>query len=126
MSKYGPAITALEEAIDHTSRCYDHCKGKAQDFLGQWKDSMREEGGDEELRLQADGMERAATACFEALPVLRTTLDGMGAGTHEGLGASAEACSTVAAALDPSELDPSCFTTAEACRAAEKKLREAA
>lgn len=125
MSKYGPAITALEEAIDQTSRCYDHCKGKAQDYLGRWKDSVKEEGGDEELRLQADGMEVAATACFEALPALRSTLDGMNAGTHEGLAASAEACASTATALDPFELDPSCFTTAEACRAAEKKLREA-
>ncbi len=116
MSKYGPAIAALQEAIDATGRCYDHCRGRAQTLS---------HAEDEDERKSAAGMEAAATACFECLGELRSTLAGLESGTHEGLAASAEMCHATAQALDPYELDPSCFATAEACRAAEKRLRTA-
>ncbi|RYG79916.1 hypothetical protein EON77_08505 [bacterium] len=115
MSKYGPAISAAQEALDATSRCYDHLKGKAQNL-----------GDDDEARNEADGMEVAATACHECVTELRTVLAGLESGTHEGLGAAAEMCHATAQALDPYELDPSAYTAAEACRSAEKALRNAA
>lgn len=114
MSKYGPAIAATQEALDATSRCYDHLKGKAQNF-----------GDDEEGQKEATAMEEAATACHECVVELRTVLAGLETGNHEGLGAAAEMCHATAQALDPFELDPSAFTAAEACRRAEKSLRNA-
>ena len=114
MSKYGPAISAAQEALDATSRCYDHLKGKAQNL-----------GESEEEQAEATNMEAAATACHECVTELRSTLAGLESGTHEGLAASAEMCHATAQALDPFELDPSAYTAAEVCRRAEKALRNA-
>lgn len=113
-SKYGPAISAAQEALDATSRCYDHLKGKAQGLPN-----------DDDSQKEAAGMQVAATACYECVTELRSTLAGLESGTHEGLQASAEMCHATAQALDVYELDPSAFTAAEACRRAEKALRNA-
>lgn len=112
MSKYGPAISATQEALDLTSRCYDHLKGKAKGLPD-----------DEESQKEAMALELAATSCYECVSELRSTLAGLEAGTHDGLHVGAERCHATAQALDLHELDPSAFTAAEACRRAEKALR---
>ena len=115
MSKYGPAISAAQEALDATSRCYDHLKGKARGLAD-----------DDASQHEAAGLDAAATACYECVHELRSTLSGLEHGTHEGLSVSAERCHATAQLLDAYELDPSAYTAAEACRRAEKALRDAA